>query len=134
MGFTITNKDESVMSNKKWVRADIQFDTSYPANGESLTPAELSMGSFDLVLIAPSGGLLFEFDHVNNKVKAWFPTGGAAATSLADPSVAVPTGATAVTSTAAQPDLTETSGRGKEVGATADLSAITTRVMAFGGV
>ena len=134
MAFTITNKDETVMGNKKVVRADIQFDSSYPANGEPLTPGELSMGSFDIVLIAPSGGMLFAFIHASNLVKAWFPSGGAATTTLADPSVAVASGGTAVTSTAAQPDLTETSGRGKEAGATTDLSTITTRVWAVGGV
>jgi len=136
MAFTITNKDETVFGNKKVVRADIQFDTSYAAAGDPLTPAELSMGSFDIVLVAPSGGLMFEFIHASNLVKAWFPTGGAATapSSLIDPVVAVASGGTAVTSTAAQPNLTETAGRGKEVAATADLSAITTRVWAVGGV
>jgi len=134
MSLTITNLDETIMGNKKVVRADIQFDASYPANGEPLVPGDLAMGSFDLVLVAPSGGLLFEFIHASDLVKAWFPTGGAATTTLADPSVAVASGGTAVTSTAAQPDLTETSGRGKEPGATTDLSTITTRLWAVGGV
>ena len=134
MSFTVTILDETVMGNKKVVTADIQFDTSYAAAGDPLTPGELAMGSFDLVLVAPSGGLLFEFIHASNLVKAWFPSGGAATTTLADPSVAVASGGTAVTSTAAQPDLVETSGRGKEPGATTDLSTITTRLMAFGGV
>jgi hypothetical protein len=134
MSLTITNVDETIMGNKKVVRADIQFDASYPAAGEPLAPGDLGMGSFDLVLVAPSGGLMFEFIHSTDKVKAWFPTGGAATTTLADPTVAVASGGTAVTSTAAQPDLTETSGRGKEPGATTDLSTITCRIWCVGGV
>lgn len=114
--------------------ADITFDSSYPTGGEALSASDLGFNlSVEFVLAAPAGGLMFEYDHTNKKLKALYPTGGSATpAALADPAITVPAGGTAVTSTAAQPDLTETAGRGKEVAAATDLSTIVTRVYALG--
>lgn len=128
-----------MIGDRRAVVADVDFDNSYPTNGESLKASDLGLTSrIDLLVAAPDSGLIFEYDHANSKLKALYPTGGSASpATLTDPVVAVtvPSGATGVTSTAAQPDLTETltGGRGREVADTTDLSGVTdVRVLAFG--
>lgn len=132
MAVSLSNKEATVVGNKRFLRFDCTFDSSYPTGGESISASDLGMSVIDILIAAPNGGLVFEYDHTNSKLKAFFPTGGASSTSVAAPSVAVPSGATAVTSTAAQPGLTETSGIAAEVGATADLSSIVARCFAIG--
>lgn len=135
MALTITIDRKERMGKRYYRSGTIAFDASYPTGGESLTPADLGLRVIDLLLAAPAGGLMFEYDHTNSKLKAIYPTGGSAApAALADPAITVPSGATAVTSTAAQPDLTETAGRSKEVANATDLSTITgVRFVALGG-
>lgn len=138
MALTITVNQRELMGRLKYRAGTIDFDSSYPAGGEALSAADLELGEVHLALFSPSAGLIYEYDHANAKIKATYPTGGASApATLTDPAAAVtvPAGATAVTSTAAQPDLTEalTAGRGREVGATTDLSTVTgVRFIAFG--
>lgn len=133
MALTTTFVRRSVFGNRRVTVADVDFDSSYPTGGESLTATNLGMSVLDLVLVSNKGGLIFEYDYTNSKLLAKHPTGGAASTGLAAPTVAVPSGATAVTSTAAQPNLTETAGIAAEVGNTADLSTIEdVRVVAIG--
>jgi hypothetical protein len=124
---------ESVGS-KRAVNGKITFDSSYPTGGESLTPANIGLGVIDNIDFSQGvGGLVFRYDYANKKVMAFYPTGGSAApAALADPVTSVPSGATTVTSTAAQPDLTETAGRGKEVAASTDLSSIAVEFRATG--
>lgn len=123
----------TVFGDKRVLLADVTFDNSYAAGGEAYTPQDFGMNlAVELLVPAPAGGLVFEPDHANNKLKAMYPTGGAAPAALGDPSVVVPAGATGVTSAAAQPNLTETAGVGKEVAAATDLSSITCRVLAVG--
>lgn len=142
------------VGNLRAVFADVTLDTSYPTGGYSLTPQALGFGNFiGLLIAAPNSGLLFEYLHATNLLKAWYPTGGASSPgSLAAPAVAAPTatlanavvpaGATAVTSSAAQPTLTITQptistpaltgGQGREVANATNLSTVTTRVFALG--
>lgn len=135
MALTITIDREERMGRRFYRSGTIAFDSSYPTGGESLTPSDLGIRTIDILLAAPAGGLMFEYDNANQKLKAIYPTGGSAApAALADPAITVPTGATGVTSTAAQPDLTETAGRSKEVANATDLSTITgVRFVALGG-
>jgi len=135
MALTITVDRKERMGKRHYRSGTIAFDASYPTGGESLTPADLGMRTIDILLSAPAGGLMFEYDHTNQKLKAIYPTGGGAVpAALADPVVSVPSGATTVTSAAAQPDLTETAGRSREVANATDLSTITgVRFVALGG-
>ncbi|MFQ5757186.1 MAG: hypothetical protein ACE5H7_14000 [Acidiferrobacterales bacterium] len=116
----------------------IGFDTSYPTGGEALTAASIGLSTIDDIQFGSGRhGYVYYTDTAlpasSVNVEILCPTGGAAPTSVADPSVAVPAGATAVTSTAAQPNLTETGGRGVELGDTADASSLTlVRFTAFG--
>lgn len=146
MAVTVTINKREAVGRARYRSGTIDFDASYPTGGESLSAADLGLGSVDLCLLAPASGLMFEYDHTNSKVKALYPTGGAAAPATRVAPVAaaptasganavVPAGATAVTSTAAQPTLTITqptitapaltAGIGLEVGNTTDLSAVT---------
>lgn len=145
MALTVAISKRERVGKQHYRSGTIAFDSSYPTGGESLTAADLELVSVDLCLIAPASGLLFEYDHTNSKVKAVYPTGGAAAPATRTAPVAaaptatganavVPAGAVAVTSDAAQPTLTITqptisapaltAGIGLEVGNTTDLSAV----------
>ena len=122
-----------VVGDRREVIVDITLDASYPTGGEAITPADLSLNDIHWLMAAPNGGLMFEFDHANSKLKAFYPTGGAAIpAALAAPAVAVPAGATPVTSSGAQPNMTETAGIAAQVAAATDLSTIVTRVRAVG--
>jgi len=135
MALTVTiNKTDTVGRYLKVKTGSIVFDSSYPTNGEALTASNLGFSTdVEFIEISPAGGLIFEYDYANSKLKALYPTGGSATpASLAAPAVTVPAGATGVTSSAAQPNLTETAGIAAEVGNTTDLSTITTYFIAFG--
>jgi len=135
MALTVTiNKTDTVGRYLKVKTGSIVFDSSYPTNGEALTASNLGFSTdVEFIEISAAGGLIFEYDYANSKLKALYPTGGSATpASLAAPAVTVPAGATGVTSSAAQPNLTETAGIAAEVGNTTDLSTITTYFIAFG--
>lgn len=113
--------------------ADVQFDSSYPTGGEPLSAGDLGFppGTKVVQLTAiANAGLLFEYDYVNSKLKAFYPTGGAtAAPTGVSTAPQVSSGAsTASAVSATTPALTP--GVGKEVGNTADLSTITVRTVA----
>ena len=58
--------------NRNIYICDIDFDTSYPTGGEALAPATVGMQSFDLVMVAPDAGYVFEFDYTNNLLLAYW--------------------------------------------------------------
>ena len=135
MALTVTiNKTDTVGRYLKVKTGTITFDSSYPTGGESLSKSDLGFSSsVETFVASPNGGLIFEYDFTNSKLEAFYPTGGSATpASLAAPAVTVPAGATGVTSSAAQPNLTETAGIAAEVGNTTDLSTIVTNFVAFG--
>ena len=115
---------------------DIAGPSSYATGGD---PVKVSGFSNVFGMIHCGGnpaaaGVIAHFDDVNQKLIYYYPTGGGNSSpgSLADPAATVPTGATAVTSTSAQPTLPITPGRGKEVAASTDLSSLTNRYLVFG--
>ena len=61
------------IGDQKRVIADIAFDSSYPTNGESLTPADLGMYAIDFLNASPKLGYMFEYDYTNKKLKAFMP-------------------------------------------------------------
>lgn len=135
MALSVTiNKTDTVGRYLKVKTGTVTFDSSYATGGEALTAANLGFStSVQTFVASPAGGLIFQYDFDNSKLKAIYPTGGSAApASLAAPAVSVPAGETAVTSDAAQPNLTETAGISKEVANTTNLSTVTTYFIAFG--
>ena len=110
----------------------VTMSNSYTVGGEAFDP--IPGGNYVSMTVEPVGGYIFEFDKTNKKLKVICPTGGVAPTTIGPPSVAVPSGATTVTSTAAQPNLVETGGQGVEMGAGANLSSLTSRYTAIAKV
>ena len=81
MALTITEIHRSVFGNKRIVTADLDCDSSYPTAGESLTPGDLGLIGFDIVLLTPQSisntsdedaaadlGFSPTFDYTNNKL------------------------------------------------------------------
>ena len=135
MALTVNiTKTDTVGRYLKVKTGSITFDSSYPTNGEALTAANLEFSTdVEFIQVSPAGGLVFEYDYSDSKIKAFYPTGGSATpVSLAAPAVTVPSGSTAVESNAAQPNLVETAGIAREVGNTTDLSTVTAYFVAFG--
>jgi len=130
----VIDKTDTVGRYIKVKVGTITFDSSYPTNGEPLVSTDLGFSTAVSCLVAaPNAGLMFEYDHTNSKIKAFYPTGGAAVpAAIGAPSVAAPVGATPVTSTAAQPNFTETAGVAAEVAAATDLSTVVCKFVAFG--
>lgn len=58
--------------NAYYIVADVTLDTSYPTGGEVVSHGELGLTSIDFVLPSPAAGYIFEFDHANNKLKAFY--------------------------------------------------------------
>lgn len=111
--------------NRRRAFGTFTFSNSYTTGGESLTPAMVGLGIIDSLDINQGiGGLIFRWDKANQKVLAFYPTGGATASpgAIADPKVT--SGASSATAVnATTPDITP--GRAKEVAAATNLSAIT---------
>lgn|SRR5579885_3395974 len=128
MSLKLTRHD--IFGNTRVAVGSFTFSNSYTTGGEACDPGIRNLEKVEID--QGVGGLMFQYDYANKKIKALHPTGGAAQAGLNDPSVAVPAGGTAVTSDAAQPNLVETAGVGKEVGSGADLSSITVKVVFYG--
>jgi hypothetical protein len=52
MALTITEIHRTVFGNKRIVTADLDFDASYPTNGEPFAPADVGLRGFDIVMTA----------------------------------------------------------------------------------
>lgn len=59
------------MGNAKGAIVDFTFGSSYPTGGESLTPAQLGVGTVQFLDAAPNGGYLFAYDIAAKKLKAF---------------------------------------------------------------
>lgn len=118
-------------------RVTVDFDSSYPTGGESFTPADVGMRVFEFVSIESKGGLTYEFDYTNNKIKAYAQgvlVGSAGSQTLDDFPVTAGVGVTADTHLSLKSG-SATIGLGalKEVPDTNDLSSITgVRVFCIG--
>jgi hypothetical protein len=119
---------------------DVTLDTSYPTGGTTITPANVGMRTIHSAECvggnAASKVLMYAFDTTTTpgsaKLLCLFPSGGGAAapTTVVDP--ALTGGAVAVTSAAANGAADLTPGQGKEVGNTANLSALVVRIRFYG--
>lgn len=129
--------------NLREVVADVTMDSSYASAGEPITPSAFGLSAIHYVAASSavdgSGNfLLFGWDATNSKLRAFYPSGGGAASpaAVAQPvsSVVPDTGSTTMTGSVAKPVLTatKTPGAGKEVLATTDLSGFVVRVRVVG--
>ncbi|MEW6214548.1 MAG: hypothetical protein AB1478_04995 [Nitrospirota bacterium] len=115
MALSITIKGHNVIGNRRQTIATVDFDSSYPTGGESLTARNLALGIIDMLQVESKSGYIFDYDYTNNKLKVFYPRAAIANTlAIADhaalahsgtaattPALAHEAGATAVTSTAA---------------------------------
>ena len=143
MGTTI--KKRFKFGNGFGVVADVTLSNSYPTGGEPFPAGNFGLTNIDYVLPSTASGYMFEYDHVNSKLKAIYPRAGIANTlAVSTPALAHAAGATAVTSTAATtPDHAAaactvtgvagvSAGAGSEVANATNLSSVTVRVIAIG--
>ena len=140
MALTVTKSGDwtGYMGNLRWARCTVAFDSSYPTGGESFTPADLGMKTFDVVQIQHTAGLSFEYDYTNKKVKVYsqgVTVGAAGAATMDDFPVTAGPGAStiSVSLTNSGGSATHNFGAMKEVPNTNDLSTVTgVRVFALG--
>lgn len=123
----IDSADGRYVQGSRAVRKGTITLNTYATNGVAVTAALFELpGTIAELDIGPSGGLIFEWDKTNSKIKAFYPTGGATASPAALAAPQVTTGAsTASAVNATTPALTP--GVAKEVLNATDLSSITTR-------
>ena len=76
MSLGITIKGHNIVGNIRQTIATINFDSSYPTGGESLTARNLALGTVDNLQVFPKNGYMFEYDYTNSKLKAYHPTRG----------------------------------------------------------
>lgn len=137
MALTITIIKRSNIGGAKAVVADIDFDSSYPTGGESLTAANLGLDTVSLVLASPKSGFTYEYDYTGSKLKALCPgvVTTAAGAGVLDDFPLSGTGATAASIGLTAGNATTRFGAQVEIADTVDLSGITdVRIVAFGNV
>jgi len=69
---TVTIKDKFKLGNGFVVIADVAFDNSYPTGGEEVLPEKFGINALDFVQAAPSSGYVFQYDHTNKKLLAYY--------------------------------------------------------------
>lgn len=75
MALTITKIANLSLGNAEGVVVDVDFDSSYPTGGESLTASDLGFqhaSDIKLVLASPDGGYIFQYDYTNKKLLAYY--------------------------------------------------------------
>ena len=86
MPLTITQVMPAVnlggIGNKSMTLVDVDFDNSYPTGGEALTPGNVGLSTFDIVINTGSDtGYVFEFNHASNLLLAYWQDADAIADS-----------------------------------------------------
>lgn len=74
MGVSVEVIKRVSAGNLKGCFADVTFDSVYPTNGEPMPASKFGLGAIGQIMAAPNGGLFFEYDYVNEKIKAFYPT------------------------------------------------------------
>lgn len=85
LSVSLTGDWLSSFGNKKASHGTITFDSSYATGGESLTPANVGLGTLDRIHFnTGEDGYVFEYDYSNETVIAYQPgaAGGAAASDV----------------------------------------------------
>lgn len=128
---TATNIKHSVFGDRRFVSADVTLSASYATGGETGLLALLGLKTTDWLKCENMDGLIFEWDETNGLLLALFPTGGGGVT----PTTLIPPISATGAVTASAVDATRPTidpGISAEVGNTADLSSVTTRIAAVG--
>ena len=73
MTLTISNKVYTVWGNKRAVIFDMDFGSSYPFDGEALTPETVGLSLAEQVIVSGRKGYDFEYDIANQKMKVFAP-------------------------------------------------------------
>lgn len=145
MAASVTIKGRRKVGTAFLVVADVQMDNVYPTGGEAVPAGQFGLSVLDFVLPSPSGGYLAEYDHANQKLKAFNPmpqhshdlllTGGQAAGDAVQQLAGV-LGKTAAGNVTAAGGASNIQNRAAsaaaEVANGTDLSAVTFRVVAIG--
>lgn len=72
MALTVTVTNRENMGSRAMTHGTIDFDSSYPTNGEVLLANTLKMASVDMIIVTSKNGYVFEYDYANEKVKAYY--------------------------------------------------------------
>lgn len=76
MALTISNLVRHNVGDARLHVGTIDFDSSYPTGGESLTPANVGLVKIDSIDFDPTSGYNFVYDHSAQKVLAYVATPG----------------------------------------------------------
>jgi len=116
---------ERISRNLGILVGKVSFDSSYPTGGESCSGISRYFKSILNITFTGKDGYIFEYDKTNDKVKVMYPQGGES-TAQTDGSAVIDSGATSVTSTAANGAIvTVYAGKAREVANATDLSTLT---------
>ena len=72
MGLSISIVRRTVIGNMRMVIATVDFDSTYPTGGESLTLTDLGLNNIEFIMAEPNSGYVFQYDHANQKLKAYY--------------------------------------------------------------
>ncbi len=76
MALTISNLVRHNVGDARLHVGTIDFDSSYPTGGESLTPANVGLTKIDSIDFDSTSGYTFVYDHTNQKVLAYVASPG----------------------------------------------------------
>lgn len=129
MPLVVSNLEIASLGNLIAATGTAAFDSNYPTGGEALTPNQLGMTTIRYVHFEPTAGLVFEYDHTNQKVLVYAQgvlVGAAGAVVIDDfPVTAGPGVSASVSIGLGAGGATVGLGALKEVPSTNDLSTIT---------
>lgn len=72
MALSISTVRRTVIGNMRMIIATVDFDSSYPTGGESLTPTDLGLNNIEFIMAEPNSGYVFQYDHTSQKLKAYY--------------------------------------------------------------
>ena len=73
MALTVTNILKTMVEDRYLVISTVDFDSSYPTNGEALTDATLGLNDDNLdVFVFPRLGYTFDYVKADQKLKAFY--------------------------------------------------------------
>ncbi len=70
-GVTVSNQKVTTHGTFRAVYADLAFDSSYPAGGESLTALNLGLQKIYQIRMSTKDGYSFEYDYTNDTIKVF---------------------------------------------------------------
>jgi hypothetical protein len=115
---------------------DVTADASYPSGGYTLSPTQLGVRQFLAQVdssMAYSATAGYVMRYTGSALQFWYPQGGSAGgTNDGSGTGSIPSGATTVTSNAAQPTVNINTAPAKQVQAGANLTGVTGTLVIIG--